>query len=459
LSEDELRNMLIEAADRDRQLRDRLLFAAKANAGSDIASLRAAVRQATKASSFMDWREAGGYAEQLDELAGLLEKRIGDGNPKLVELIEEAISEAEDALEQIDDSEGETYEAIQRLQEIHLLACTHLRPEPVALAERLFMYQMEGNWDTFYTILPDYGDALGPAGVAHYRQLVEKEWRSLPALSPSRQRASSWDSRRFRLESAMEAMAAQDVDALAAIKAKDLSSPHRFLALAQLYHEHERHDDALAWAEKGMAAFPGERIDDLLTFAIEEYVRRGEDDQAEKLAWQRFQLQPGSDAFFELLDAATQINRKEALRQRALADFQARIKAEEAKGKSGKPAAWGPSPRSQLLEIFLTEEDAEQAWSTLKGGPTDMRLWDRAAALRGKTHPEEAIDLFFRLLPHAVQAGTHNARYEQAANIVQAIRQLRRAQGDSERFGQELAAIRQEYKAKRNFIKALATLD
>lgn len=457
LNENELRELLVDAADRDRRLRDKLLFAAKADAASDIGSLRAAIRQATKSSAFLDWQEAGGYAEQLDELAGLLEKRIGDGNPKLVELIEEAIGEAEAALEQIDDSEGEVYEAIRRLQEIHLLACTHLHPDPVALAERLFMYQMEGEWETYLSILPDYEDALGPEGLAHYRRLLEKEWQGLPTLAPSTQYKQHWDSRRFRVESAMEALAAQDVDAVAAVKAKDLSSPHRFLALAELYRQHERYDEALAWAEKGVAAFPGERIDNLLTFAIEEYLRRGNDDQVENIAWQRFQLQPGSAAFFQLIEVAARIGRQENLRQRALADLWKRTKAEEAKG--GKPAAWQPTSRSQLLEIFLAEDDAEQAWSTLQGGPTSMQLWARAAALRGRAHPEEAIQLYFRLLPNAIKAGMGNARYEEAAAIVQAIRQLRLANGEGEKFGRELAAIRQQYKAKRNFIKALAALD
>jgi uncharacterized Zn finger protein len=87
-----------------------------------------------------------------------------------------------------------------------------------------------------------------------------------------------------------------------------------------------------------------------------------------------------------------------------------------------------------------------------------MRLWDRAAALRGKTHPEEAIRLYFQLLPHHVQAGTRNARYEEAVATVQAIRELRLSHGEGAKFRHELEDIRVEYKAKRNFIKALADL-
>lgn len=460
LGEHELRTMLIEAAERDGRLRDKLLFAAKANAGSDVASLRAAVRQATRVSGFLDWREAGGYAAQLDELADLLEKRIGDGNVRLVELIEEAIAEAEGSLQQIDDSNGQIYAAIERLAHVHQLACGVLRPDPLALAERLFTYQMEGEWDTFHEVIPAYRDALGGEGLACYRRLVEERWAALPPLPPADRHVQRWDSDRFRVEQAMEALAklSGDVEAIAAIKAKDLSSPRRFLALATLYRDHQRFDEALDWAEKGIAAFSGGQIHELLGFAIDEQVRRGEPARAEELCWERFRLDMGCRAFLLLLDDAGRIGRREALREKGLAALRERVKEEEKRPDNGKRQAWLPSARSELLAIFLAERDGEEAWSTLKGGPTDMRLWDKAAALRGETHPEEAIDLYFRLLPKHVEEGARNARYAEAAATVRAIRELRLGQGEEAKFARELDGIRREYKAKRNFIKALADL-
>jgi uncharacterized Zn finger protein len=48
LDESALRGWLIEAADRDRGIRDKLLFSAKAAARGDVASLKSVVRQATR---------------------------------------------------------------------------------------------------------------------------------------------------------------------------------------------------------------------------------------------------------------------------------------------------------------------------------------------------------------------------------------------------------------------------
>lgn len=461
LTEHELRELIAEAAERDRELRDRLLFAAKANSSSSIADLRALVRQATRCSGFLDWREAAGYGERLGELAVLLGKRIGDGNPKLVHLIEEAIGEAEQALLNIDDSNGEVYPAIEELQETHRLACEHLRPDPVALAERLFAYQMEGEWDTFFDILPAYKAALGATGLARYRQLVEAKWEQLPPLPPAGRQGGRRDGRRFRVEHAMTALAEStgQFEAIVAVKARDLSTPMRFLDLARLYQEEGRHDEALAWAEKGIAAFPGERLHDLMGFAMEAHLRNGERDKAGQLAWRRFQQAMTSDAFFLLVRDAGRIGQPDELRTKALAALREQMGREEATTHGKKTNLWLVTARNVLLEIFLKEKDDENAWAILGGGPTDMRLWPKAAALHGKTHPEEATRLYFKLLPHHVEVGARSARYEEAAETVKAIRALRLAQGEETRFSQELARIRAEYKAKRNFIKALAGLD
>jgi uncharacterized Zn finger protein len=140
LGEGTLREWLMEAADRDPGTRDKLLFSSKAKAGSDISSLRSVVRQATKVSGLVDWREVGDYANRLGDLAQILDERIGDGNPKLVELIEDAIAQGEVSLGQIDDSNGEVMPVIMQLREVHERACNRLGPDPVALAERLFRF-------------------------------------------------------------------------------------------------------------------------------------------------------------------------------------------------------------------------------------------------------------------------------------------------------------------------------
>ena len=458
LDESALRGWLIEAADRDRGIRDKLLFSAKATARGDVASLKSVVRQATRVSGFVEWREAGDYADRLADLAQMLDARVADGDPKLVEIVEQAIAQAEDALGNIDDSNGWVMPAILELREVHERACNNLNPDPVALAERLFRFQTTGDWDTFRSLLPSYVRALGQPGLERYRELVEAAWIRFPALGPESFR-TDFDSDRYRVEHAMEELVALsgDVDTLVAVKARNLSSPHAFLELARILKHHGRYDEALAWAGKGIAAFGSERLDELVQFSIDEHLRRGDAGRVESLAWARFVRQPGSDAHFELVRVAKQIGRADELATRALQHLWQLVRAEEAPSAKRLPS-WQPPVRSALVAIYLRQRDAEKAWEAFCGGPVDIRLWDKVAAVRGKTHPEEAVALYRKLLPHVVTAGTRGAQYGEAFEIVKAIQELRAAQKEDALFRQELAELRTTWKAKRNFMKLLATL-
>ena len=67
--------------------------------------------------------------------------------------------------------------------------------------------------------------------------------------------------------------------------------------------------------------------------------------------------------------------------------------------------------------------------------------------------------LYKKLLPHVVSAGTRGAQYGAAFEIVKAVQGLRAAQNQDAIFKQELAEFRLAWKAKRNFMKLLATFD
>jgi uncharacterized Zn finger protein len=289
----ELRDLLMEASQQSKPLRDKLLLMARTSGGADMASLKEAVRQATRTSGFLGWNETAHYARQLEDLAKLLAARIGDGEKGLVEVIELAIHKAEQALLHIDDSNGYVMPAIMELQRVHHAACVALRPDPVKLAQRLFAYQMAGEWDTFHAVLPQYRTALGNEGMNRYEELVRERWDALPTLT--QEDGGRWDSGRFRVESAMEALARTtgDVDMVASALQKNLSNPLRYLELARLYQEHRMPDEALRWAQEGLELFAYEhRTKELAEAAIDLYLERDDKDAAQRVAWSRFAAGP-----------------------------------------------------------------------------------------------------------------------------------------------------------------------
>ncbi|KVT61706.1 hypothetical protein WK55_07915 [Burkholderia ubonensis] len=462
LDEDALRNRLLDAAERDRSLRDRLLFEARAANAGDVASLRAAVRQLARVARPLGWDEAYTFGENLFELADMLRRQLaGPHAAHVVELAELAIADAEASLEQIDDSDGSVWPGISELARLHREACRRTRPDPVKLAERLFRLQADGQWDTFRDVLPDYGDALGSEGIDRYRALVEQSWAELPTLAAGRDDRRSYESARLNLEHAMESLAKHDgdVDALIRIWSKDLSGPHRFLQIAKLCAAHDRFDEGLAWAERGMREARERHNADLLGFCIAEYLRQRDFDRADALAWQRFESHPTADEFAALMKVAAKTARRDAVRERAIAHLRTLARQRETSKESAK-AKWGwqPSPRTELVKLLLAEKDVEAAWDAFGGGPVATDVWPAMAAARAKTHPDEAIALYHRLLPVALERGAGSARYDDAFDVVRKIGALRAAHRQQAEFDAELDAIRRTYRAKRNFIKLLATL-
>ncbi|CAJ3269384.1 SWIM zinc finger family protein [Burkholderia pseudomallei] len=460
LTEDALRELVLEAAERDLTLRDKLLFAARAASASDLPSMKTAVRQAARISRPLDWREAGAYGDGLMSLTSMLRQRLaGRHAAQVVELAELAIAGAEKSLEQIDDSGGGVMPAIQELAAVHLEACIQTQPDPVKLAERLFQYQMGGQWDTFYNVWPAYVEPLGESGLSTYRELVEHAWDKLPPLAPSSGHRWSYDSGRMRLEHAMEALADfdGDIDALIRIRSKDLSSPYRYLLVAELCAKHGRYDEGLSWAERGLAASDKQPDPRLLEFCIKEYLRRREYASADEYAWRRFEMRATAEAFAALMEVANATGKQAATRERALEHLWTLVETQESTTKS-KRDFWQTSTRSELVKLFLDEKDNEAAWTAFTGGSVTTDLWAQMAAVRAKTRPRDAIALYHRLLPVSVESGTRNARYEEAFGVVRAIKKLRSELNEDTQFADELESIRQTYRAKRNFIKLLATL-
>ncbi|MFM0324837.1 SWIM zinc finger family protein [Caballeronia glebae] len=460
LDDDAMRELLLDAVERDTVLRDKLLFAARAASANDLPSMKAAVRDATRIGRPLDWRESGAYGDGLFSLADALRQRLqGPAAPQVVELAELAIAEAEKSLEQIDDSNGDVMPGILELAAVHLEACKQTSPDPVKLADRLFLYQSQGAWDTFYDVLPKYAEPLGEGGMRRYRALVEEAWRQFPSLSPKDGLRRSFDGNRTRLEHAAIRLAEfdGDVDEQIAIRQKDLSAPYRYLLLAETCAENEQYDDGLDWAHQGLAAFkePDRR---LLDFCVTEYLRRGDSVEANLYAWVRFEQRLDAEGFAVLMEVARATHSVDQARERAFALLWAFVKKEEASAAANKSAWYHPRSRTAIVEIHLASKDYEKAWQAFAGGAVATSLWATMASIRAKTHPRDAIALYHRLLPIAAEEGTRKARYEEAVGIVRKIRSLRAELGEHLEFEKELDMFRKAYGAKRNFMKLLATL-
>ncbi|MFO1451187.1 MAG: hypothetical protein U1F61_23715 [Opitutaceae bacterium] len=375
----------------------------------------------------------------------------------VIELAEFTLKRVELAMEQADDSIGELGSLVQELQDLHLAACLVARPDPEELARRLFAWEFNDPWDVFFNAVETYAPVLGETGLAAYRRLAESAWQKLP-VHPQGARAG-YDRVRFRLTRVMEALARMsgDVDALAAIKAKNLSHTTHYLQIAELYHQAKRADEALAWAERGMKAFPGTEDVRLSEFLADEYLRRSRHDEALALIWSLFDKRPSPPDYQRLQTYAERIGAWPHWRECALATLRQRLDREAAGSTRRASIGWAPDTRTTLVRILLWENDAESAWATGHGHPLELSLELELASAREKTHPADAIPIYLREVV-ALIAQRDKSSYQDAVRRLNHLRTLYLHLEKSDTWNSLLDRLRTEHKAKRSFIALAAGL-
>ena len=291
-------------------------------------------------------------------------------------------------------------------------------------------------------------------GAARYKQLADEAWHKVEPLSQEIGRGD-YDSHRWRITRIMENAAelSGDIEALVAVKSRDLSSALRYLDIAEIYRKHRQHDQALEWAERGVKVFSNKPDSRLQDFLAEEYLRRKRNDEAMQLIWGQFIERSCLAHYQKLHRFADKAGRWPAFREQALEHLGQLIASEAGKRQS----TYYFSHVGILVEIHLWENNTEAAWETASRGSISNPLWLKLAAAREESHPGDAVPIYRRLIETAV-AQTNNAAYEEAIQLLKKIKPLLVRLETPENFGQYLALLRTKYKAKRNFMKLLDKL-
>jgi uncharacterized Zn finger protein len=453
--------MLLNEAMENESLRERLfLETARMNPASpDLGTYRRAINHAARTGDYVDYYSARSYARGIHRVTESITALLEDGHAReVIELTEYALSQIEESLGYIDDSNGNIGEVISELQELHHRACLKAKPDAVLLARRLFEREMQSEWEFFGGAAETYVDVLGQKGLAEYRRLAEAEWSHVPALRAGEDDAER-GGRRFRLTCIMETLARKsgDVEALIAIKSRDLSHPYSYLQIAETYLKAGKHDEALDWAERGWKAFPDRREWQLGEFLAEEYHRRGRHDEAMQLIWEQFTESTRLDNYQKLQAHARQAGHSgwTQWRTRALAHLRGALEQQEKRARRAKNWRWREADRSELVRIFLWEKRDEDAWQEAHAGGCSDDLWMQLAALREADHPQDALSIYRERIAPLVEM-TDNAAYEQAIELLRKMRKLMQRVGRDTEFDDYLTALRGEYKRKRNFIKLLS---
>jgi uncharacterized Zn finger protein len=446
--------LVLDAARRDDRLYRSLLLKSERSAGGpDLARiLRKEIDDATRTNGFVAWDEAGDLANTLhdivDSLAELVQPATGG---MLAELIEHAIARVETMLEDVDDSGGGMGDVIQRLGELHVAACRVSLPDPLTLAERLLRLEMSlamGIWE-FDPV--DYREVLGDEGLNRYRELALAKWKAVAALDAD----AADEAGLMAIAPIMErlAKASGDIEQLVALKSRDLSSTYRYLEIAVLWHTAGKVEQALEWAERGLAAFPERADNRLRDFLAAIYLNRGRGEEALQLTWIQFKEQPRLENYQKLALVAGQIARWPEQRVRALSMIDTGIAT-----APGAFRQWGSQPGepdySLRVAVAMWEKDLEAAWDYANRGACRKELLLALAGELETSHLDDALGLYRRVVPGILEQTTNEA-YAEAIKVVQRMAAALGAHQRHRDLAAYLGSLRVEFKRKRNFIKLL----
>ncbi len=454
-----LTKLLLDSAMDDDRLRERLLMktAKEGPSGINLETFRKAIDRAVDPGGFVDYHSMYEYSRGISEVVDSITELLKDGHgAEVVELSEHALSAVEDCIGSTDDSDGHLGGILEQLQELHHRACRKAKLNPITLAERLFTWELRTDWDVFYGAAATYKDVLGREGVARYRQLAEAEWARVPALTAGSKDADRYG-KRFRITHIMEtlAQAAGDVDALIAVKSRDLSQAYAYLQIAETCRAAGRSDEALEWAERGVKAFPERTDSRLREFLADEYHRRQRHDDAMNLIWAAYTDAPQLEQYQKLKKHADRNKLWSKWRDKALAFLRAHI-ARRREEASKHAAPWWSAriDNSDLVSISLWEKDAETAWQEAKDGGCSNALWMRLAGLREKEHPEDAIPIYQRQLEATIDQKNNDA-YKEAITLLRRLQRVMPRSDKPQSFAAYLTKVRAAHKPKRNFLKLL----
>lgn len=430
-------------------LRQRLLLDAAKSSGGDVRihTYRQALSAAIGTGEFVDYREAAGYCSSIHEVVSSIEQLTREQPAAVIDLVEHALLLMERALGHVDDSDGNAGEVIGRLLSLHLAACTRARPEPELLAQRLFDWEMRSDWEIFHGAVSRYAKVLGTGGLAHYRTLAEAEWSTVPAPGAG-QLTRAFSGKRFRIASIMESLARMsgDVDAIAAVKMRDLSSAWAYLTIASLYDEAGQRDRAIDWAEQGIAAFPTRTDMRLREFLAAQYQREKRLPEAIHLLWMNFADHPSKSGYVALHTMAAPAGAWPQSRERAIGELRGRLEERKAHPYGGDA--------SLLVEILLWEGNDDAAWSAAQKSGCNERLWMQLAKGRETSHPDDALTVYCSAVERMLSRKNNDACGE-AVSTLRVIARVMKRTTIAGGFAGYLTELRARHKAKRNFIKML----
>ena len=364
LDQRELVELVLEQAKRDSALYRQLVLRAGSTGAPQVAVLRRQLDDALRVGGFADPGYAGRAKDVVDTVGALVDAgHAAEARPLARHAVELLVA----AMGAVDDDAGAVSGVARRAVKLYARACTVARPNPGKLASWLFELRL--GWPTWPTIdIGDFTEPLGEPGMAAYRALLNDAWHDLD---------DDEDHTVLRGMREQLAKTSGDADALVDVLSDDLPSVRAYREIVSVLRHAGRLDEAIRWAERGVADTRDLGLTELL---VESYLDGQRGDEAVSLRRN------------ELLSARTR-----------LCYARLRETAEAAKVWSGlRSWALKVLPPVELVGALLDDGDVEEAW--LAAVKHDCVAVEVVRA-RADTHPAEVLAAYRTLVAECFSRG------------------------------------------------------
>ena len=470
-SHEQLVGLVAELAEGDTELRNRLLLeAASAGTGPvDAASYRRSFSDALRSGSAARRdgpRTSGAWARSVHQVTESIGALLEAGHAEeVIGITEYALGRVDVTMSRVDDSSGWFSQVLMDLEALHHSACEAVRPDPVALARKLFAMEVDTEWDILIDSAKRYADLLGDEGLAEMRRLADERWSQLPPVDPHRRGSGE---RHFHLTRMMETLAevAGDVDTRVEVMARDLSYPYHYVQIAEVLTEAGRSDDALAWAERGLAAFEDtdhhmrgdSRLDDVVLAGWSQHGRMAE---VVELVWKRFSERPTLASYQRLKRRTSEAGEWDEHRPRAMVVLEAQAAA-RAEAVASRPTPINryaarlpvPATHDELIAVLAWDGQLDDAWAMALEHGASLSLWLQLAAAIEAERPLDAASAYARDVEAQIER-KQTRSYENAVDRVAHIRTLHDRASDPDGFDAYLADLRNRHRQKTKFTRLL----
>ncbi len=380
LDQRELVELLLEQAKRDPGLYRQLVLRAGSSGAPQVAVLRRQLDSALRVRGFVD----AGYATRAKDVVDTVRDLVDAGHAAEARpLARHAVELLAEAMGAVDDPAGAVSGVARRAVKLYARACAAARPNPAKLASWLFRLRL--NWPTWPTIdIGDFAEPLGETGMAAYRTLLDEAWHALDD-----------DADHTVLRGMREQLAktSGDVDTMVDVLSDDLPAVRAYREIVSVLRHAGRLDEAIRWAERGVAETRDLSLTELL---VESYLDGQRGDEAVELRKTDLRSARTRVCYGRLRDTAISAKVWSGLRSWALDVL----------------------PPEELVGALIDDGDVEEAW--LAAVKHD-RVGVEVVRLRAETHPAEVLASYRALVSECLGRGGGRDTYREACVLLKEL--------------------------------------